>query len=283
MITHVTDTALWVAVHRGREGLRPDAMYQDPLALRLAGKRGDKIARKMASGAFMSWMMSLRTVAIDNLIADAVDFGVTRVVNLGAGLDTRPYRLTLPKSLTWIEVDFPDMIAYKNEQLSAETPRVTLERVALDLSDRKAAQAFYKKLGESGEPTLVITEGVIPYLENEQVANLADDLHAIPNLTYWIQDFRHGGYRDGVPKMWLWIKMRFAPFRFSVPNWFEFFAGHGWRLKKQHLLGDMARDKGRPMPTIGGIGFLMMVMPKAKLEAYNRSAGFAMLERTGDN
>ncbi len=283
MITHVTDTALWVAVHRGRESLRPDAMYQDPLALRLAGKRGEKIARKMASGAFMGWMMSLRTVAIDNLIADAVSLGVTRVVNLGAGLDTRPYRLTLPKSLKWIEVDFPDMITYKNEQLAAETPTVSLERVALDLSDRMAAQAFYRTLGQSGEPTLVITEGVIPYLENEQVANLADDLHAIPNLRYWIQDFRHGGYRAGVPKMWLWIKMRFAPFKFSVPNWFEFFAGHGWRLKKEHLLADMARDKGRPMPTVGSLGFLMMVMPKDKLEAYNRSAGFAMLERAGDN
>ena len=257
-------------------------MYQDPLALRLAGQRGENIARKMASGSFMTWMMSLRTVAIDTLISDAVALGVTTVVNLGAGLDTRPYRLHLPLSLKWIEVDFPDMISYKNEQLANETPLMSLERVALDLSDRNAAQAFYKKLGESGEPTLVITEGVIPYLENEQVAHLADELHGIPNLRYWIQDFRHGGYRAGIPKIWLWLKLRFAPFKFSVPNWFDFCAAHGWRLKKQLLLAEMARDKGRPMPVLGGIGLLTLLMPKSKLEAYNRLTGFAMLERVGD-
>ena len=278
MIGHVSDTALWVAVHRGRESLRPDAMYQDPLALRLAGERGDKIARKMAAGAFMSWMMSLRTVAIDNLIAQAVGLGVTRVVNLGAGLDTRPYRLTLPNSLKWIEVDFPHMIAFKNERLANETPRVALERVPLDLSDRAAAREFYTQLGRSDEPTLIITEGVIPYLENEQVANLADDLRAIPCLRYWIQDFRHGGYRAGVPRLWHWIKMRLAPFKFSVGNWFEFFEAHGWRVREQRLLIDMAHEKNRPMPTMGGIGILMMFTPKSRIESYNRSIGFAMLE-----
>ena len=131
MIEHVSDTALWVAVHRGRESDRPDALYKDPLALRLAGKRGERIARKMASGAFMSWMMALRTVAIDSLINDAIDLGVTIVVNLGAGLDTRPYRLDFSKKIKWIEVDFPHVISFKNSELRDETTRVDLERVAI--------------------------------------------------------------------------------------------------------------------------------------------------------
>src|SRR2546422_4602991 len=43
--------------------------------------------------------------------------------NLAAGLDARPYRLPLPSSLRWVEVDFPDVIAYKQEQLAMERPR----------------------------------------------------------------------------------------------------------------------------------------------------------------
>jgi O-methyltransferase involved in polyketide biosynthesis len=38
------------------------------------------------------------------------------MVNLCAGLDARPYRMTLPSPLQWIEVDLPDLLAYKTEQ-----------------------------------------------------------------------------------------------------------------------------------------------------------------------
>jgi O-methyltransferase involved in polyketide biosynthesis len=53
------------------------------------------------------------------------------VVNLAAGLDTRPYRMALPSGLQWIEVDLPDLLVYKAEALAAETPVCTLQRVAL--------------------------------------------------------------------------------------------------------------------------------------------------------
>ena len=35
--------------------------------------------------------------------------------NLAAGLDTRPYRMDLPPSLRWIEVDLPDILDYKED------------------------------------------------------------------------------------------------------------------------------------------------------------------------
>jgi O-methyltransferase involved in polyketide biosynthesis len=57
------------------------------------------------------------------------------VVNLAAGLDTRPYRMELPASLKWIELDLPEVLAYKEELLSAEKPACTLGRVRVDLSD----------------------------------------------------------------------------------------------------------------------------------------------------
>ena len=45
------------------------------------------------------------------------------VVNLAAGLDTRPYRMDLSSSRLWVEVDLPDLLDYKEEVLKGESPR----------------------------------------------------------------------------------------------------------------------------------------------------------------
>ena len=55
--------------------------------------------------------------------------GVDLVVNLAAGLDTRPYRMALPPSLRWVEVDLPDILDYKEEILAGAAPACALERV----------------------------------------------------------------------------------------------------------------------------------------------------------
>jgi methyltransferase (TIGR00027 family) len=278
-ISHVMDTALWVAFHRGQESLHAKPLYRDPLALKLAGELGERISARMSSATFMSWMMALRTKAIDGLIEDAVKEGVRLIVNLGAGLDTRPYRLALPEGVRWIEVDFPQMISYKEKLLQAETPTVSLTRVSLDLGDRGKAREFYQSLSREKGPILVITEGVIPYLDRVAVEALAQDLFAIPNIKYWIQDFRHGGYAQGFAKLWLKYKLRRAPMKFKVGHWFDFFARFGWRMRKQRLMSDLSAEFGRSMPTGGSIGLLMAIFPKKKLEAYNRSSGFVMFER----
>ena len=71
-ISHVSDTALWVAALRGREGERADSGFHDPLATMLAGIRGRKIAGAMPRSALVAWSMAVRTTAIDLLINDAL-------------------------------------------------------------------------------------------------------------------------------------------------------------------------------------------------------------------
>src|SRR6266850_3986046 len=122
-ITHVSDTARWVAIYRAMESERPDALFRDPYARRLAGPRGEEIVRHMPRGRSMAWPMIVRTAVMDEVILRAVERdGVHTVVNLAAGLDTRPYRLPLPSGLRWIEADFPDLLAYKQEELAGEKP-----------------------------------------------------------------------------------------------------------------------------------------------------------------
>src|SRR5512137_1232315 len=104
LIRNISDTARWVAVYRAQETERPDAVFRDPFARRLAGERGEQIAKSMPLGADNAWSMITRTYLIDEFVRAEVQRGADLVVNLAAGLDSRPYRMPLPASLHWIEV-----------------------------------------------------------------------------------------------------------------------------------------------------------------------------------
>jgi methyltransferase (TIGR00027 family) len=136
-IRHISDTALWVAVYRARESERSDAVFHDPYASKLAGDRGMQIAAAMPFAQRHSWSYVARTRLVDQVIERELSRGTDMVINLVAGLDARPYRMRLPASLRWIEVDLPDTLNYKQEVLAAESPSCAVERVALDLRRRR--------------------------------------------------------------------------------------------------------------------------------------------------
>ena len=104
-LRNISDTARWVAIYRAIESDRPDALFHDPFARRLAGERGERIAETMEFANRHAWSFVARTVVFDRLIEDSIASGADMVVNLAAGLDTRPYRMALPANLPWIEVD----------------------------------------------------------------------------------------------------------------------------------------------------------------------------------
>lgn len=92
-IENVSDTARWVAVYRAMETARPDAIFRDPYADRLAGEQGRKIVAEMKSARQMAWAMIVRTAVMDELIISRVtQGGVDTVLNLAAGLDARAWR-----------------------------------------------------------------------------------------------------------------------------------------------------------------------------------------------
>src|SRR5437868_4386245 len=113
LIRDISDTARWAAIYRARETERSDAVYRDPFARKLAGTRGDEIAASMPFSDKATWSWVTRTYLFDQFINEQVCDGVDMVVNLAAGLDTRPYRLALPAALQWIEIDLPDLLTYK--------------------------------------------------------------------------------------------------------------------------------------------------------------------------
>jgi len=96
------------------------------------------------------------------MIAGAIAGGVELVVNLGAGLDTRPYRMELPATLAWLEVDQKSIIAHKNERLAEESPRCHLDRIAADLTELSSRHELFADIGSRAGSVLVITEGLVP-------------------------------------------------------------------------------------------------------------------------
>src|SRR5712691_907102 len=155
------------------ESERPDALFRDPYARRLAGSRAERMVETMPKGRAWAWPMIVRTAVMDELILRAIDRdGVATVLNLAAGLDTRPYRLPLARSLRWIEVDFPDVIAYKKEQLAGERPACALERLGIDLTDLGGRRALFAQISLAARQVLVVSEGLLVYLSPGQVAVL---------------------------------------------------------------------------------------------------------------
>src|SRR5215469_7968281 len=113
-IQHVSDTALMVAACRALETARPDGLVRDPYAERLAGERGMAILHGIPGWQLICFGLGVRSRFLDDLIAQTVtEQSIGTVLVAGAGLDTRAWRMDLPPDLRWIEVDFPDMIAYK--------------------------------------------------------------------------------------------------------------------------------------------------------------------------
>jgi methyltransferase (TIGR00027 family) len=284
-IQHVSDTAFLIAHFRAAESARRDALFHDPLAARLAGEKGRELAESFHTRAMTGWMTAIRTVVIDDFVRGVVASGVETVLCLGAGLDTRPYRLDLPPDLTWIEVDYPDVIAFKEERLEGETPRCRLERIGADLADPAARRDLLARIDARPGRVLVLTEGLVPYLDNDQVGALADDLRGLSRVDSWIVDYvsREGqSYRrrSGIHR-----QMRNAPFRFAPDDWFAFFGARGWRPREVRYLPEEGIRLGRPAPLPRRYRLVMRLLravtPPRERERFTRFSGYVLLEPTG--
>ena len=248
-IHNISDTARWVAVYRARESQRPDAVFRDPFAQRLAGERGQQIAASMPFAERSSFSFIARTWLIDQLITEQLRAGVEMVVNLAAGLDARPYRMDLPRSLQWVEVDLPEILAYKEEVLRDEKPVCALEQVRLDLSNAEARRELFSRLGQRAKRVLVVTEGLLVYLTAEEAAALGNDLAAQPAFRHWIIDLVSPALLKMLArKMCAPLDQAGIPLKFAPQTGPEFFNRCGWKPEQVHsIMHAAAKIKRLPL------------------------------------
>jgi methyltransferase (TIGR00027 family) len=278
-LRNISDTALWVAQYRVLETERPDAILRDPLARRLVEDRGERIVREMKVGG-VAWPMIVRAAVMDEIILREVRGGVDCVLNLAAGLDTRPYRLDLPGSLRWIEADLPDILAYKAEKLAGETPACRLETVPVDLTDAAARRALFSSAAEGSRGVLVVSEGLLVYLTEAQVASLAADLHGQAAIRRWLVDLASARLLKWMKRRWgRHVEAANAPFRFGPGAGTKFFEPYGWREREFRSIWDESKRLGRRMRLAWLFDILGSLRTARKREEWRRFSGVVLLER----
>jgi methyltransferase (TIGR00027 family) len=235
MIKSISDTARWVALYRARESEREDALFHDPFARRLAGPEGEALVRRLETEMQGDWPVIVRTAVMDEIVLRLVASGVRRVLNLAAGLDTRPWRLPLPSDVRWIDADLPGILDHKLRVLTGEPLRCYYKPARVDLADAGQRGEFLGQLGAGTGETLVITEGLLGYLDSDLVATLARELHSMHGCRWWLTDLASPDLLSMAAKQRLRrdsvndTMLRFAPDAASA-----WFAGHGWNEAEFH-------------------------------------------------
>ena len=229
IIRNISDTARWVAIYRADESARVDAVFNDRYARKLAGERGEQIVQAMVDGRQNSWSFVARTYLFDQVILQHVSDGFDLILNLASGLDTRPYRLKLPSTLTWIDVDLPEISDYMQQQMDGEKAVCHHERIAIDLADREARIATFQQVSERAKKVLVVSEGLVGYLEDAEAGSLAYDLAHCRGFEHWVLDLMSPGILPLIQQeMGDLLVEAGSPLKFAPADGEDFFRLFGW-------------------------------------------------------
>ncbi|OLT26335.1 hypothetical protein BJF79_43650 [Actinomadura sp. CNU-125] len=177
----------------------------------------------------------------DERVREALDAGIRQFVFLGAGLDTRPYRLVLPAGGTAFEVDMPVNADYKRERLRAVFGEVPARArlLGLDLEDADLAPALAARGFRIGEPTMFVWEAVTQYLAADGVrATLGFLSGAAPGsrliFTFVREDFVNGDAMYGAEPVYRHFCTG-GTWRFGIApeNVAALLAEYGWTEREQ--------------------------------------------------
>jgi methyltransferase (TIGR00027 family) len=215
------------------------------------------IAASERSGPGLWANLSCRKSYIDDNLAESLP-SVEAVVILGAGLDTRAYRLARGNDVPVFEVDLPVNVARKRAVVSRVfgkvPPSVRLVSLDFERDDLMATLASYGYRVDS--PTFFVWEGVTQYLTEDAVRATFDQLAQAASgskldFTYVRRDFIDGVNMYGAPVLYDKFLRRSQVWKFGMlPEDVEgFLASHGWRLIEQagpdELMDRYVRPAGR--------------------------------------
>lgn len=277
-IQHISDTSRWMAYVRALESQRPDALFRDPFASRLAGEAGEKIAREIGDVEFIAQSIAVRTAVMDELILETVSQNeVDLVLNLAAGLDTRPWRLALPPGLHWVDVDLPPVLEFKAGVIGREPATCKYESLPANIVDKDARAGVLQHCSDARR-ALIVTEGFLVYLSPTQVSALARDLHALPSMKWWLSDLTGPRALEMLRRVW---GPRFpgANFQFAPADSADFFGRLHWRevLFRASQEEDKRLKRGPRTSLLSRV--VLWLAPAAFREEIRRLSGIALLAR----
>ncbi|MGB6000618.1 MAG: SAM-dependent methyltransferase [Thermoanaerobaculia bacterium] len=211
--------------------------------VRLIGPFKDWVIRKSEEKVPGLWGgIMARKRYIDDKVAEAAD-QVEAVVNLGAGFDTRAFRLEALAAVPVWEVDQPQNIDAKRSRLeklfNEVPPHVTL--VPIDFDHEDLATVLASRGYQLDKKTFFIWEGVTQYLTEDGIRATFDFLSKVPAgsrlvFTYTPRDFIAGVVFYGQEYLYkkMLLKDKLWLFGLDPKNVDDFLGEYGWRLL-EHL------------------------------------------------
>jgi methyltransferase (TIGR00027 family) len=249
----VASTARWTAALRARESQRPDRLFHDPFARALAGVEGLMMLEHSEQAhpeqvADIAPYIVIRTRFFDDLALGCATEGVRQVVIVGAGMDTRAFRLPWPAGTSLYELDHPELLDLKEEILVREgaCPQCHRSFLGVDL-EGEWRPALTSAGFAPGEASLWLVEGVFYYLEEQGVHDLvghissltapgsrlgADMVSAAFFTSPWMREVLRG------------MEERGMPWKFGTDDPEALLAGHGWQAQVVQP-GEEGADYGR--------------------------------------
>lgn len=118
---------------------------------------------------FGNEMMVIRAKQLDTWLQDFIKRNPNgTVLNLGCGLDTRITRINPPSTVKWFDVDFPEVIELRT---SFFTNQEGYEMISSSVTELNWLEHIPKN-----QPTMIIAEGMLEYLSEDQVRDLFNRL-----------------------------------------------------------------------------------------------------------
>ena len=140
------------------------------------------ISEKLAPG-FHEHLIS-RTKFIDELIEKSAVSGIEQYVILGAGYDSRAYRLELPPTMKIFEVDQPEVSDNKLAKLPKELPNSeNVTYVNIDFSYQSLTEQLIGVGFDQKKSTIFTLEGVSQYITKEAVSSTIKELASLTRDT----------------------------------------------------------------------------------------------------
>ncbi|MFI1418631.1 SAM-dependent methyltransferase [Streptomyces sp. NPDC020731] len=250
-IGSVARTALWTAAARARESSRPDRLFTDPLAARLAGREGPELLRHFHTRHAADEgnpFLAVRTRWFDDFLTAPDGPDVRQVVGLGAGLDARAIRLSWHEGTTLFEVDQADLLAYKEERLRESGLRARCARrvVPADL-----AGDWVSALLDAGyrpdEPSVWFAEGVLFYLPERLAHSVLEQVGTVcaPGTRLAVDLIGTGVFRLPYTREFLdRLAEAGSPWQFGTDDPAGFLSGCGWHV-------DVVTEPGFPDAAYG--------------------------------
>ncbi|WP_280502281.1 SAM-dependent methyltransferase [Nocardia farcinica] len=198
----VAMTAIGVAVIRARESDRPDRLYDDPYARLFVRAAHAQFAGTPDGEDRWAGMLELadafyegRTLTVrivDDGVTAAAAVGCEQFVLLGAGLDTRAFRMPLTARTRFFEIDLRELFAFKESVLDRAGVTPVCERITLS-ADLRGDWAEPLRAGgfRPEAPTHWVEEGVLGYLSTEAAWAVVDTITRLsaPGSTLQIGQF----------------------------------------------------------------------------------------------